>query len=119
MNHEITAEEGYRKYRGTCREACEAAVKADPTLILVRGHYFCPIWNSNEEHVWCVDQAGKIVDPTVEQFPSKGLGFYIPFDGYVDCAQCGKKILEKDAEMAGRFPVCDGRCYGRLVGVIA
>jgi hypothetical protein len=113
----MTDAEGYRKYRGKCREACEAIKQEDHTLTLVRGTYYCPIWGSNEEHWWCVDKDGKIVDPTAEQFPSKGLGFYTPFDGYVECAQCGKKIQEEKAEMAGRFPVCDGRCYGRLVGV--
>jgi hypothetical protein len=113
----MTDEEGYRKYRGKCKEICEALIEKDPTLTLVRGHYLEPFWNTDEEHFWCVDKNGKIVDPTVEQFPSKGLGIYTPFDGYVSCESCGKQLEEKEATIAGRFPVCDGRCYGRLVGV--
>ena len=32
--------EGYRLYRGKCKEFCERACLKDPTLTLVRGHYF-------------------------------------------------------------------------------
>jgi len=34
----------YDKYRGKCKEYCDAAVAADSTLTLVRGHYWCPVW---------------------------------------------------------------------------
>jgi hypothetical protein len=66
--------EDYLKYRGKCKEFCEALIKQDSTLTLVRGHYFCPLWSSDEQHWWCVDSAGRIIDPTKDQFPSKGIG---------------------------------------------
>ncbi|HNV67896.1 MAG TPA: hypothetical protein PKN60_12325, partial [Bacteroidales bacterium] len=64
----------YLKFRGKCKEMSEAAVLEDPTLRLVRGHYWCPLWDRNEQHWWCVKPDGTIVDPTARQFPSRGLG---------------------------------------------
>jgi len=111
--------EGYRLYRGRCKELSEAACVADPTLTLVRGHYYCPIWNSAEEHWWTVRQDGSIHDPTKDQFPSRGQGFYEPFDGTVECAECGKKMNEKDARFDGRYAFCSYLCNGRFVGVFS
>lgn len=64
----LSAEEGYKRFRGKCREMSEKAVLEDPTLTLVRGFYFCPIWNSEEPHWWCKRADGTIVDPTAAQF---------------------------------------------------
>ena len=36
----------YLKYRGKCKEMSEALVANNPALRLVRGHYWCPIWNT-------------------------------------------------------------------------
>ena len=113
----MTPDEGYKLYRGRCRELAEAACRDDPTLTLVRGHYFCPIWNSLEQHWWCVKPDGKIVDPTSRQFPSAGLGYYEPFDGMVDCSQCGKAVLEENASIDGRYAFCSDLCHGRFVGI--
>ena len=44
---EREAHEGYTKFRGKCKQMSEEAVAADPTLRLVRGHYFCPFWARN------------------------------------------------------------------------
>lgn len=107
----------YLKYRGKCKEMSEAAVLADPTLTLVRGHYYCPIWNSDEPHWWCVKPDGTIVDPTARQFPSKGLGIYTPFDGLVTCAECGKEVPEDKALFESSYAFCSGRCFGAFVGV--
>jgi hypothetical protein len=108
----------YQKYRGKCREMCEEAIKADPTLTIVRGHYYCPIWNTEEQHWWTVRPDGSIFDPTARQFPSAGLGIYTPFDGMVECAQCGKRVPEKEASFESRYAFCSYQCHGRFVGVL-
>jgi hypothetical protein len=110
--------ECYAKYRGKCRSMSEAAVAADPTLRLVRGHYFCPIYGQ-QAHWWTVRPDGTIYDPTALQFPSNGHGEYVEFDGWHDCAECGKKIREEDAAIGGNghYAFCSGKCYARFVGV--
>lgn len=113
----MTPDEGYRRYRGRCKELSEAAVAADPTLRLVRGHYWCPVWNTTEPHWWCARPDGAIHDPTREQFPSKGLGVYEPFNGMVECAECGREVPEADASFGSRYAFCSDRCHGRFVGV--
>lgn len=110
--------DAYRKYRGRCKELCDSACRSDPTLTLVRGHYFCPIWNSDEPHWWTVRRDGTIYDPSRAQFPSRGLGVYTPFDGMVSCAECGVEISEDEARHESNFSFCSGRCFGRFVGVI-
>jgi len=110
-------ESDYLKYRGKCKELCEAAIAIDPTLKLVRGHYFEPMWNSEEQHWWTVRSDGTIYDPSVKQFPSKGSGIYTEFDGKVACAECGKIIWEDEMIMQGRYPVCSNKCALRLVGL--
>jgi len=118
MNHQHSAS-GYSLYRGRCKELSEAACAADPTLTLVRGHYFCPIWNRKEPHWWTVRLDGTIHDPSRDQFPSKGLGIYTPFDGQVACSECGKKMPEGDvARFEANYAFCSGECYGRFVGVL-
>jgi len=113
----MDAQAGYKLYRGRCRELSEAAVADDPTLKLVRGHYFCPMWNSNEPHWWTVRADGSIHDPTKGQFPSAGLGVYTPFDGTVECAECGKSVEEDKAVIEGNYACCSTRCFMRLVGL--
>ena len=107
----------YLKYRGKCKEMSEAAVAADPTLTIVRGHYYCPVWNTEEQHWWCVREDGTIYDPTAKQFGSKGLGIYTPFDGTITCDECGKQVKEEEASIEGRFAFCSYRCHGRFVGI--
>ena len=104
----------YEKYRGKCKEMCEQEVANDPTLTLVRGHYHCPIWGE-QEHWWLVHPDGSIVDPTVRQFPSKGLGEYVPWNGVCPCAECGMDCNEET--LVRHSGCCSGRCFGRMVGV--
>lgn len=108
----------YKKYRGKCKEMSEELCKLDSSLTIVRGHYYCPIWDREEQHWWCVDEDGKINDPTKNQFPSRGMGEYIPFDGTVECAECGKKMLEKDATFESRYAFCSHRCVMKFVGIM-
>jgi hypothetical protein len=113
----MSPDEGYRTYRGRCKELSDAACAADPTLTLVRGHYYCPMWNTEEPHWWTVRPDGTINDPSREQFPSRGLGAYIPFDGTISCEQCGRDVTEDKAVIHGRYACCSTRCMLRLVGL--
>jgi hypothetical protein len=106
----------YAKYRGKCKEMSEAAISADPSLVLVRGHYDCPFWGK-QAHWWTVRPDGSVYDPSVRQFPSNGCGEYIPFDGTVECAQCGKKIPEEKADIEGNYAFCSYECHGQFVGI--
>jgi hypothetical protein len=108
----------YRLYRGKCKELSETLCSENPNLRLVRGHYFCPIWNTDEQHWWCEDiNTGKIVDPSAKQFPSKGLGTYTPFNGMVECAECGKTLPEDRAKFYGSYAFCSESCICRFVGL--
>ena len=105
----------YIKFRGTCKAACEQLIKEDPTLRLVRGHYWCPLWNSKEPHWWC-EKNGQIIDPTAGQFPSNGNGEYIEFNGFFDCANCGKKVNESLVHSnVGNHIFCSYYCHYNFV----
>lgn len=107
----------YAKYRGKCKEMSEALVAQDPSLTLVRGHYFCPSWGQ-QAHWWCKKPDGTIIDPTKDQFPSKGIGTYVEFDGVVHCSNCGKEGKEEDFEYESRYAFCSYECHGQFVGVL-
>jgi len=106
----------YLKYRGKCKELCEGLIKKDSSLRLVRGYYYCPMWGE-QPHWWCENKNKKIIDPTRLQFPSKGLGEYIEFNGMLQCAECGKEVAEKDADIAGNYAFCSYNCHGKFVGI--
>ena len=112
----MNVEEEYVKYRGKCKELSEDLVASDPTLVLVRGYYYCPIWGE-QPHWWCKTSSGTIIDPTKDQFPSRGLGEYVEFDGKVPCAECGKEMDEGDAYIHGNYAFCSSRCLCRFVGL--
>jgi hypothetical protein len=106
----------YLEYRGKCKELAEQAVKDNPTLRLVRGHYLCPIWGQ-QAHWWAVSPDGTIVDPSVKQFPTAGVGAeYVEFDGNIECEFCHKMVAEEDAYMAPPHAYCSYECYGHDVG---
>jgi len=107
----------YSKYRGKCKEMAEAAVKADATLTLVRGWYWCPITNRKEQHWWCKRPDGSILDPTAKQFASKGQGEYEDFDGYFECEHCGDSVHEDYVIPCGNYQVCSVACAKRLLGL--
>lgn len=113
----MSDEEDYTKYRGKCKEMSEALIKADPSLTLVRGHYYDPIWGE-QPHWWCKKVDGTIVDPTKDQFPSKGKCTYVEFSGIVECANCGKEMKEEEAEFESNYAFCSYTCHGRFVGVL-
>jgi hypothetical protein len=106
----------YEKYRGKCKEMSEQAVMEDPSLTLVRGYYWCPIWGK-QEHWWTRRPDGAVNDPTKDQFPSKGIGYYEEFNGIFECAECGKEVHESEAYFDSRYAFCSGRCNAAFVGV--
>ena len=102
---------------GTCERAVNELVSADPSLTKVAGWYIDMVWGSRE-HFWAVDPDGKIVDPTVEQFPTghiPSLRQYVPYEGFYPCPGCGILIECERREDAGGF--CCGACYGSVVGI--
>lgn len=112
---EIAAD--YREFRGQCRPLCDAIIASEPSLTLVRGHYYCPIWQSLEPHWWCTKPDGTIVDPSCRQFPSNGKGTYTPFSGVVECSNCGKEMEEEDADFESNYCFCSDACHMRFVGL--
>ena len=108
----------YKKYRGKCKQAVEELCRKDPTLTPVRGYYVCWLWGK-QPHWWAVKPDGTIVDPTVKQFPAPQIGDYVPFNGIVECAECGKIMKEDDANFYGKYPLCSGKCLCKFVGLLA
>lgn len=107
----------YQKYRGKCKILAEAACANDPELRLVRGFYHCPIWGK-EQHWWCEYPDGRVVDPSVRQYPTKGVGAtYEEFDGWCECDECGKRIREEEARFDSRYVFCSSKCNMRFVGL--
>lgn len=104
----------YLKYRGKCKVMSEALVAEDPTLTLVRGHYYDFAWGE-QAHWWCVKADGTIIDPTALQFPSRGTGEYVPFNGWYVCETCGDEVKEEDMIPCGNYPTCSEKCAYALV----
>lgn len=107
----------YLEFRGKCKSLSEQAILDDPSLTLIRGYYFCPIWASEEPHWWTVRKDGSIYDPSARQFPSNGHGFYTEFDGNIECSNCGKIVKEEDASFDSNYAFCSNRCHGQFIGI--
>ncbi len=109
----------YLTYRGKCKELCEELCKNNADLKIVKGWYHCPIWNTEEQHYWCEDKQGDIVDPSAKQFPSEGNGLYKKFNGLVKCEECGKEFpLEEAYPTYNSHYLCSSKCFGKFVGII-
>jgi len=107
----------YEKYRGKCKEMSEALIKENPELRLARGWYHCPI-DGKEQHWWCEDKEGNVIDPTVKQFKTKGAAaYYEEYRGILECSECGKEIKEEEADIEGRYCFCSLKCHMRFVGL--
>jgi hypothetical protein len=100
---------------GKCYDwSCDMA-DAFPELRLVRGHYYCTAWGERA-HWWLVAPDGSIVDPTAEQFPSRGAGEYIELDLNAPvptgkCLNCGELVYQGDS-------VCSPECYAATVSFL-
>jgi hypothetical protein len=114
----MSYQDDYKKYRGKCKEMCEALIQENPELSMVRGWYYEPEWDRKEPHWWCVDAEGNIHDPSVKQYPSQGAGEYTPFGGFFECAECAKSIPEAEVIQMGNYPCCSDKCAMRLVGLV-
>lgn len=116
-NQKPETTDDYGTYRGKCKEMSEALIAANPALSLMRGHYYCPSWGE-QPHWWAKRSDGTIIDPTKDQFPSKGHGEYVEFDGTIECSNCGKAMQEDDADISGNYAFCSYLCHGQFVGVL-
>jgi hypothetical protein len=106
----------YLEFRGKCKELAEEAVRADPSLRLVRGFYHCPIWGK-QAHWWAVKPDGTVVDPSVKQFPTAGaMAEYEEFDGNIECEFCQKSVPENEAYRYEQHAYCSYECFGHDVG---
>jgi hypothetical protein len=106
----------YMTYRGRCKELSESACATDPSLRLVRGFYYCPIWGK-QAHWWAVKPDGTIVDPSVKQFPTAGAGAsYEEFDGTLECEYCGQPTDVDEGYRVDHHFYCSDRCYARDIG---
>jgi hypothetical protein len=103
--------------RGLCLIACAAMRAVFPELIETRG------WANGSEHVWLVDEAGAILDPTAHQFePPINYRPFKPGDTVRvgRCMECGDTIFAEvdrldDPKYARSLcPECqgDGRVFG-------
>lgn len=82
---------------GKCEEITAAMAEAFPELRRVRGHYHCWIWGKRE-HWWLMD-GDEVVDPTAAQFPSKGEGSYVEWEGEEPtgmCPNCGEYCYDNE-----------------------
>lgn len=106
----------YLEFRGKCKALAEETIKKDSFLRLVRGYYHCPMWGK-QAHWWCVRPDGTIVDPTVNQFPTKGVGAeYEEFDGNIECEYCQNVVHEIEAYFYEHHAYCSYECFGHDVG---
>ncbi len=101
---------------GKCKEYVDFIAERINGLQKVRGFYHCPIWGKRQ-HWWLEDSCGNILDPTVSQFPSGGMGEYEEYDYEIHktpigrCINCGELVFENKV---GR-DACDERCYSAIV----
>jgi len=105
------------------KELSQEACDDDPELRLVRGFYHCTTWSSKQQQWWCEYPDGRIVDPSVKQFPDRRIAqqspqlFYEEFDGICECDECGKRILEAEARFDSNYVFCSSSCNMRFVGL--
>jgi hypothetical protein len=94
----------------TCREVTQSMAEAFPDLKRIRGHYCCPV-SGTQPHWWLIDSQGSIVDPTANQFPSRGTGDYVEYAGPEPtgkCLDCGELVYTADL-------FCDDTCRLRTL----
>jgi hypothetical protein len=72
---------------GQCEALTRLMATAFPELRRVRGHYGCPV-QGRLPHWWMVTLDGQIVDPTQDQFASKGAGSYEEYEGREPTGTC-------------------------------
>ncbi len=93
---------------GTCKTVTKKMAEEFPELRRVRGHYHCWIWGKRA-HWWLIEPGDEVIDPTADQFPSKGQERYEEWDeGQPEptgkCLNCGEYCYNGDQ-------VCSERCH--------
>ncbi len=81
---------------GKCEELTKRMALAFPELHRIRGHYNCPI-DGRLPHWWMLSPNGEVIDPTRNQFSSKGQGRYEPHVGPEPtgtCLCCGALVYD-------------------------
>ena len=101
---------------GQCHTESKCMAKQFPELKLTRGHYYDDIWG-RREHWWLTADDGSIVDPTANQFPTRGQGVYYPWiEGAKEptgkCVNCGEYVYD-DQHV---HPECYDDFIGSLTG---
>jgi hypothetical protein len=101
--------------RGKCTEFSKMMCNEYPELTFQHGYYYCPIWRE-QEHSWTITPNGSIVDPTKDQFPSKGIGTYAPLEEedwpIGKCMNCGRPCFSKNG---GTAHTCSELCTIELI----
>ena len=91
-------EANVKKVYGQCKDVTKDMAKAFPELKRVRGFYHCSWLSKKREHWWLVDKDKNIIDPTVRQFLSGGVGEY-------------EEWIEGSKEPTGKCMNCGAYCY--------
>jgi len=90
-------EENVTESYGMCKEVTLSMSKEFPELIRIRGHYYDYLWGERQ-HWWLETTLGVRIDPTKDQFPSKGTAEYVPW-------------VEGSQEPTGKCPNCGDLIY--------
>ena len=94
-----------------CSQFTRRMAEQFPELRRVAGFYKSPAGASHGEHWWLETPDGVIVDPTADQWPSKGTGKYVRYDPALhlvskgSCPSCGVGLYSR----AGSYP-CSEDC---------
>lgn len=118
IHETITADmDPFHHYAGKCHLYVWEWIKYNPELKPQSGFYECPIWGVRQ-HWWAINEIGMVFDPTSMQFPSNGMGEYIPLHkADIPCCECGDVVPPfKIGFWHHNHMVCSDECYGSLVG---
>lgn len=94
-----------------CSQFTRHMAERFPELRRVAGFYLSPAGASHGEHWWLESSEGLIVDPTADQWPSRGKGTYIRYDptkhlvSKGSCPSCGVGLYSR----TGSHP-CSREC---------
>ena len=82
---------------GECHKYCKEMKEVFPELEIKKGFYYDFQWGERM-HGWLVDPEGNIVDPTKNQYPSRGNGKYVELKEEElptgMCPNCGELIFD-------------------------
>lgn len=97
---------------GKCKQYTDKMIKEFPELTQCKGFYYCFAWGQRQ-HWWCKTTEGKIIDPTADQFPSKGRGHYQELTDEQlptgKCMNCGDYCYNGSTNM------CSEECHNSFV----